>query len=125
MKTILVVDDEYAVVEALRALLEDEGYAVTTAANGEEALSALDSGSEPDSMLLDVMMPRLDGRAVLRAIQANPTWRALPVIMMSAATHPLPPEELGDAVFLPKPFELTRLVRTIEKLLKKREDGGR
>lgn len=118
MKTILVVDDEHAVVEALRALLEDEGYAVTTAANGEEALTAIDDGSEADLVLLDVMMPRLDGRGVLRAIHAHPTRRALPVIMMSAAVDPLPPEELGGAVFLAKPFEMPRLLRTIERLLR-------
>jgi CheY-like chemotaxis protein len=118
MKTILVADDEYAVVEALRALLEDEGYAVTTAANGQEALEALDSGPSPDLLLLDVMMPRLDGRQVLRELRARPDRRALPVIMMSAASQPLSPEELGDAVFLSKPFDLKRLLRTIEALLR-------
>ncbi|APR82398.1 two-component hybrid sensor and regulator [Minicystis rosea] len=121
MKTILVVDDEYAVVEALRALLEDEGYAVDTAANGEEALAAIDGGSEADLVLLDVMMPRLDGRGVLRAIHAHPTRHALPVIMMSAAVDPLPPEELRHAVFMAKPFEMPRLLRTIERLLRQRE----
>jgi CheY-like chemotaxis protein len=124
MKTILVVDDEYAVVEALRALLEDEGYAVTTAANGQEALEALDSGPSPDLLILDVMMPRLDGRQVLRALRAHPELHALPVIVMSAAAQPLAPEELGGAVFLAKPFELTRLLRTIEAQLRGREGAG-
>jgi CheY-like chemotaxis protein len=121
MKTILVVDDEYAVVEALSALLEDEGYAVATAANGEEALHALDDGLAPDLVLLDVMMPRMDGREVLRALRADPARRALPVIVMSAASQPLPPEQLGDAVFLPKPFDLKRLLGTIEALLRRRD----
>jgi CheY-like chemotaxis protein len=117
MKTILVVDDEFAMVEALSALLEDEGYHVVTAANGEEALAFLRAGSLPDLVLLDVMMPRLDGRDVLRRMQEDPELRALPVILMSAAAHPLEEARLGSAVFLHKPFDLSALFRTIAALL--------
>jgi CheY-like chemotaxis protein len=117
MKTILVVDDEYAVVEALAALLEDEGYNVATAANGEEALAVLAGGLSPDLILLDVMMPRMDGRALLGALRRDPIRRAVPLIVMSAALSPLSPAELGDAVFLPKPFDLRRLLAAIEARL--------
>src|SRR5690242_13837415 len=99
MKTILVVDDEYAMVEALSALLADEGYRVVAAANGEEALARL-ADSSPDLVLLDVMMPRLDGREVLRTMRAEPAFARVAVIMMSAAARPLGKDELGDAVFL-------------------------
>jgi CheY-like chemotaxis protein len=118
MKTILVVDDELAVVEALAALFEDRGYAVATAADGVEAIAALDGGLTPDLILLDVMMPRQDGREVLRALRAHPGWSAVPVIMMSAAPSPFAPAELGEAAFLLKPFDLNRLLSTVEVRLR-------
>jgi CheY-like chemotaxis protein len=117
MKTILVVDDEFAMVEALSALLEDEGYHVVTAANGEEALACLRDGAHPDLVLLDVMMPRLDGRDVLRRMQEDAALRSIPVILMSAAAHPLEQARLGNAVFLHKPFDLAALFRTIAAML--------
>jgi CheY-like chemotaxis protein len=117
MKTILVVDDEFAMVEALSALLEDEGYHVVTAANGEEALACLREGPHPDLVLLDVMMPRLDGRDVLRRMQEDTSLKDIPVILMSAAAHPLDQARLGHAVFLHKPFDIAALFRTIASLL--------
>jgi CheY-like chemotaxis protein len=117
MKTILVVDDEFAMVEALSALLEDEGYHVVTAADGEEALSFLREGARPDLVLLDVMMPRLDGRDVLRRMQEDPALNGIPVILMSAAAHPLELARLGSAVFLHKPFDIYVLFRTVAALL--------
>jgi CheY-like chemotaxis protein len=116
MKTILVVDDEYAMVEALSALLEDEGYQVATAANGEEALLCLSDGLTPDAVLLDVMMPKLDGREVLRQLRADPKYSAIPVILMSAASVPLSGEPMRDTIFLPKPFDLPRLLRVLSSI---------
>jgi CheY-like chemotaxis protein len=124
MSTILVVDDEYAIVEALSALLEDEGYRVLTAANGEEALGRIEDGLAPDLILLDVMMPRLDGREVLRWLRSDPGRSRIPVVMMSAASQPLPREQLGDAVFLHKPFDLALLLRTIDALLRPKDPPG-
>jgi CheY-like chemotaxis protein len=116
MKTILLADDEYAIVEALTALLLDEGYRVVAAANGEEALARLGE-SMPDLVILDVMMPRLDGREVLRRMRETPAWAQIPVIVMSAAARPLTPAQLGDAVFLRKPFDVSRLLGAIGALL--------
>jgi CheY-like chemotaxis protein len=120
MKTILLADDEYAIVEALTALLLDEGYRVVAAANGEEAIARLGEAL-PDLAILDVMMPRLDGREVLKQMRANPAWAKVPVIVMSAAARPLAPAELGDAVFLRKPFDVSALLKAIRTLL----DGER
>ncbi len=116
MKTILLADDEYAIVEALTALLLDEGYGVVTAGNGEEALARLREVT-PDLVILDVMMPRLDGREVLRLMRATPAWAKIPVIVMSAAARPLTPAQLGDAVFLRKPFDVSVLLKAIRSRL--------
>ena len=116
MKTLLVADDEYAIVEALTALLEDEGYRVVTAANGEEALARL-AELTPDLLLLDVMMPLLDGREVLRVMRENAAWATIPVIVMSAAARPMSPAQLGTATFLRKPFDLSVLLGLIERRL--------
>jgi CheY-like chemotaxis protein len=119
MKTILVVDDEYAIVEALAALLADEGYRVVTAMNGKEALERLEA-ELPDLVLLDVMMPVLDGRSVLKAIRASATWSRVPVVMMSAAPKGSfgPPQALAFDAFLHKPFGVAPLLETISRLLR-------
>ncbi|HVY46499.1 MAG TPA: response regulator [Minicystis sp.] len=116
MKTILVADDEYAIVEALSALLTDEGYNVVTAANGEEALARI-ADARPDVVLLDVMMPGIDGRGVLSRMRDDTATAAIPVIVMSAAARPLSPAQLGGAIFLRKPFDLAVLLRAIAKLV--------
>jgi CheY-like chemotaxis protein len=116
MKTILLADDEYAIVEALSALLLDEGYQVVAAANGEEALARL-ADATPDLVIIDVMMPRLDGREVVRLMRETPAWKDVPVIVMSAAARPLTPDQLGDAVFLRKPFDVSVLLKAIHGLL--------
>jgi CheY-like chemotaxis protein len=118
MKTILVVDDEYAIVEALAALLADEGYRVVTAMNGHEGLTRL-AGDVPDLVLLDVMMPVLDGRAMLKAIRENELWSQIPVVMMSAAPKgSFGPQGTADYdAFLHKPFGVAALLETITRLL--------
>lgn len=116
MKTILLVDDEYAVVEVLQMLLADEGFAVLTAADGEEALKVL--GKEtPDVVLTDQMMPLVSGAELLRAMQKSARHRRIPVILMSAA--PLLPDhaQLPWALFLQKPFEFRELKVWLDKHL--------
>jgi len=113
MKTVLVADDEYAIVAAIRELLEDEGYAVLTACDGEAALELIER-ARPDVVLLDVMMPRIDGRAVLRAIRDRPGLASTPVIVMSAARLSQGAEEFEGRLFLQKPFALTRLLALIK-----------
>ncbi len=81
--TILVVDDDAFNLKLLKAQLSVEGHAVRTAANGEEAL-ALVSEQLPDLILLDVMMPGIDGFEVIRRLKADAKTRAVPIIMVTA-----------------------------------------
>lgn len=113
MRTVLVVDDEFGVAEVLDAILSDEGYHVITATNGRQALARI-AEQRPDLVLLDYMMPILDGVAVLRALSADPAAHNLPVVVMSA----LPEEAISTetkryAAFLRKPFRIKTVLAAI------------
>jgi len=117
VRTVLVVDDEFGVAEVLDAILTDEGYRVVTATNGRQALARI-AEQRPDLMLLDYMMPILDGVAVLRALSADPTVSGLPVVVMSA----LPQEAIAIetrhyAAFLRKPFRIKTVLAAIQSAL--------
>ena len=117
---ILVVDDEPTLRDMVAELLRDEGYTVRTAADGRAAV-ALFASEPPDLVLMDVMMPGMDGRAAYMAMRAHPDGRTVPIVLSSAAVHPdaLDP---GIAAFLPKPFDLDQLLRLVARLL---TDGTR
>ncbi len=122
MPMILVVDDEPAIAEMLQDLLEDEGYQVVTAGNGQEGLACLPE-MRPQLVLSDVMMPGLDGRAFCRALQADPTYRSIPVVLMSAAAAPDVRDGCTYAAFVRKPFDLDTLVGTIATVLSEAPGG--
>ena len=82
-KRVLVVDDESATVDLLTQILQDEGYQVTGTYSGEEALSALDT-SPQDIILLDLVMPEMDGFEVIQRVKANPRWKDIPIIVVTA-----------------------------------------
>jgi CheY-like chemotaxis protein len=82
-KTILIVDDELGIVEVLEFLLSDAGFSVKSALNGQDALAALEEGI-PDLVILDYMMPILDGLAVIAAMRSNQKYSDIPVILTSA-----------------------------------------
>ncbi|GAA4506632.1 response regulator transcription factor [Nonomuraea ferruginea] len=116
---LLVVDDEPALREALQSSLEFEGYKVTTADDGQEALDEL-AGSPYDAVLLDVMMPRLDGLTACRRLRAG--GNHIPVLMLTAR------DAVGDRVsgldagaddYLVKPFELDELLARVRALLRR------
>ncbi len=114
-RTILVVDDEFSVVETLSEILTWEGYVVVTAADGPTALAALAAGI-PDVVLLDYMMPGMSGLEVLERIRTGPATADLPVIMMTAA--PLSGDGHAPTwnALLRKPFDVTALLRAIRGL---------
>jgi CheY-like chemotaxis protein len=113
MKRILVVDDEYAIVEALQALLADEGYEVIVAGNGKEGLARART-DRPALCLVDVMMPVMGGRELAAALRSDPELREIPIILMSAARVPVDPGLRVNRV-LRKPFALDELLESIAR----------
>ncbi|MBZ4423248.1 response regulator [Myxococcus sp. RHSTA-1-4] len=119
MKRLLIVDDELAIVEALQDILSVEGYDIVTAFNGEEGLERM-ADAKPDLVLLDLMMPVMDGREMLRRMREDASLRDIPVVVMSAGRIS-DEERRSSARFLAKPFELDELLDTIAELLGSRE----
>lgn len=117
MKSLLVVDDEASLVEVLETILADAGYHVITATNGRAALERL-ANAKLDLVLLDYMMPILDGPGVLKAMAADPACRNIPVVMISSLPEAAVAEQChGYVAFLRKPFSATKLVGIIRRIL--------
>ncbi|HEY0582264.1 MAG TPA: response regulator, partial [Chloroflexota bacterium] len=102
--TVLVVDDDPALRDVLGSLLSEDGWRVTTASDGEAALAAI-GREKPTAMVLDLMMPRVDGFEVLQQLRAEPTTRDLPVIVVTA-------KDLSDE-------DRERLARCAERVIHK------
>lgn len=116
-KTILVVDDECGIVEVLEFILRDAGFAVKSALNGQDALARLEEGA-PDLVILDYMMPILDGSGVIKAMHANPKYSAIPIILTSAMQEKTIRKRCdGYQAFLRKPYKTERLLEAISRLL--------
>lgn len=118
-KTILVVDDEVYIQNILDFSLGGEGFVIRTAANGEEALrQALDQA--PDLIVLDVMMPKIDGFDVCRALKAKEETKKIPVILLTAKDREADKrkgKDVGADLYLTKPFSPARLVEQVQELL--------
>jgi two-component system response regulator MprA len=117
---ILVVDDERAVRESLRRALELEGYEIELAADGHEALYRLDGDAEPDAMILDVLMPGVDGLEVCRRLRDNGS--KLPVLMLTARTeveNRVAGLDAGADDYVTKPFALDELLARVRALLRR------
>jgi excisionase family DNA binding protein len=116
---VLIVDDDPRLREYVRVNLEMEGYSVREAGDAEEGLSVLEE-STPDLVLLDVMMPGVDGWEMLRRVQERHGVGAIPVIMFSGKVEELAPEEAasrGAQGFVGKPFSPQELVDQTKQLL--------
>ena len=122
---ILVVDDERAVRESLRRALELEGYEIELADDGAQALERLQVEPEPDAMVLDVLMPGVDGLEVSRTLRR--TGSKLPILMLTARTQVEDRVEGLDAGaddYLTKPFALEELLARVRALLRRTSDGS-
>ncbi|MEI2783024.1 MAG: response regulator [Candidatus Competibacter sp.] len=116
---ILVVDDEPNIVLSLEFLMKQAGFQVRTASDGEAALAAV-AAETPDLVLLDVMMPRKNGYEVCQAIRANPDWKAVRIIMLTAKGREVEREKglaLGADDYITKPFSTQEVVERVRELL--------
>jgi two-component system, OmpR family, response regulator MprA len=122
---ILVVDDERAVRESLRRALELEGYEIELAADGGEALQALkDEEAQPDAVILDVLMPGVDGLEVCRRLRA--AGNSVPVLMLTArdeVENRVAGLDAGADDYVTKPFALEELLARVRALLRRTTDG--
>ena len=119
-KTVLLVEDDPDIRDIVQDVLEAEGYDVVPASHGRQALEFLSGAQEserPDLVILDMMMPLVDGRHVLEAIRNNQTLSSVPVVVMSAVAHEKP---AGAAAFLRKPFSLDTLFDAVHTLVDER-----
>src|SRR5262245_345750 len=115
--SVLIVEDNLDIRDALAAVLSTEGYEVDEAGNGQEALAQLQSGPLPDIILLDLMMPVMDGWSFRKRQLQDARLAPIPVVVMSAyaSQHEVSEQSLGVA-FLGKPIDIDLLCATIDRL---------
>jgi two-component system response regulator MprA len=121
---ILVVDDERAVRDSLRRALELEGYEIELAGDGREALYRLDGEAQPDAVILDVLMPGLDGLEVCRRMRAG--GNGVPVLMLTArdaVENRVEGLDAGADDYVTKPFALEELLARVRALLRRSTNG--
>lgn len=119
---ILIAEDNPALIEVMREILETEGYRVTCAGNGNEALKAFEA-EQPDLILSDVMMPQMDGFALLEAIRLHPNGAAVPFLFVSARTEQTATSRarvLGADDYIFKPFDADELSLAVRAKLRRR-----
>jgi DNA-binding response OmpR family regulator len=118
-KSVLVVEDEPNIVLSLEFLMKQAGYAVHVVTDGEQALQAVEK-SPPDLILLDVMIPKRDGYDVCQTIRANPDWKNIRIIMLTAKGREAEKEKglaLGADDYITKPFSTRELTELVDKLV--------
>ncbi|HEX8907715.1 MAG TPA: response regulator [Anaeromyxobacteraceae bacterium] len=118
-KRILIVDDEPNIVLSLEFLMQREGYQVATAADGDAALEAL-AAQAPDLVILDVMLPKMNGFDVCRRIRADPRWKGIRVLILTARGRDTEVSKglgLGADLYVTKPFSTKELMAQVRELL--------
>ena len=123
-KKVLIVDDEPNIIVPLQFLMEQNGYEVIVAATGEEAMAAL-AANQPDLILLDIMLPGIDGYQVCQTIRAESRWQDIKIIFISAMGREVDVAKglaLAADAYITKPFAIADVVEKVNRLLKV-EDG--
>jgi CheY-like chemotaxis protein len=113
---VLIVDDDPDLLEVTSFVIENEGITVETATDGEEALARLRKGKLPRLVLLDLMMPVMNGWEFLEEVAKDPVLKAIPIVVLTAAEHT---EIAGAMDVLIKPMDLTVLLRIVEHYVRK------
>ena len=109
---VLVVDDDPDILDAICDILEAEGYRVSRARHGVEALEQVD-GERPDVILLDLMMPVMDGVAFAQALRLRPAVSDVPIVVISADGNPQRAASVGATGYLAKPFDIEALLSQV------------
>ncbi len=120
MTKILVVEDEVHIQRLIKLVLEKNGFEVDAVGTGEEALKYLSEKTAPQLILLDILMPGIDGLSVLRSIKGNANQKDIPVVMLTALAQEsvvLQGIKLGAKDYIRKPFHPTELVKRLSKHL--------
>lgn len=118
-KTVLIVDDEKDIVETLKFILESEGLSCIVAYDGEEALN-LAKTQNPDLIILDVMLPKINGYKVCRLLKFDSKYKHIPVLMVTARTQEedkIIGEETGANEYVTKPFDIETVTNLVKKYL--------
>jgi DNA-binding response OmpR family regulator len=121
---ILIVDDDAKIVRLVRSYLEQDGFRVTVATDGEEALQAIRS-LRPDLVILDLMLPKIDGLAVTKAVRADAALRATPILMLTARVDDVDRIlglELGADDYVTKPFNPREVSARVKAILRRTQD---
>lgn len=125
-KKILAVDDEKHIVRLVQVNLERQGYEVITASDGKEALQKVED-ERPDLVVLDVMMPYMDGFEVLQNLRRNPSTREIPVIMLTAKAQDadvFKGWQSGVDCYLTKPFNPMELIAFVKRIFSSLDGSG-
>lgn len=122
-KTVLVVDVDPDLIYAIKIGFEDIGanYEIIAAESGKKCLEMLKNNEIPDLILLDIMMPEIDGWDVAAEILKNPNWSKIPIVFLTAKTDDFS-KTFGNIVcndYITKPFEIAKLKESIDKVLKR------
>lgn len=124
-KKVLIVDDEEHILELLKYNLEANNYIVLESENGEDALQILQNSNDIDALILDCMLPGIDGIEVLRKIRSNSKLNKLPVIMLTAKNEEFDTVlglEMGADDYLGKPFSMRELMARLKSVLRRTEN---
>ncbi len=118
-KTILIVDDSQAVLDSLGAAFEEAGFAVKAASDGEEVFRKM-TAADPDALLLDIYMPKLNGADVCRLVKAHPHWKKTYLVLMSSRISDREVDmyrRIGADEIMKKPLDPDQVVALVEKAL--------
>ncbi len=123
MKKIIVVDDEKTTVELLTTVLENEGYDVTGAYNGADCLEKIKKEGMPDLIILDIMMPEMNGWDTAANIKINPKLKDIPIIFLTAKSDNVSKNmgRITAEFYIEKPFEISNLIERIDEVLSQKK----